>query len=243
MRSTLSNSNILINYFNSITGSTEPTLPNDGNLQLFSMKFCPYAHRAHLIFYAKQIPHHIIYINLNKKPEWFFRMNPLAKVPAIRVPEKGFLYESLIVSEYLDEQYPDSKILPTNSFDKSIDKIWIERFDGSVIQPMYKIFPSIFNNKDDPDALETFFKGLDIFEEELKKRGTTFFGGNSRPGYLDYMIWPWFERFGIFTVLGGDSYSMSQERFSRLVSEIYFFKDSYTRFYVLFDLLSFRINT
>ena len=40
--------------------------------------------------------------------------------------------------------------------------------------------------------------GLLVFENELKRRGSTFFGGSSLPGYLDYMIWPWMERINIF---------------------------------------------
>ena len=44
------------------------------------------------------------------------------------------------------------------------------------------------------EVLEKFRNGIKYFEDELKSRGTTFFGGQEHPKMLDYMIWPWFER-------------------------------------------------
>ena len=38
---------------------------------------------------------------------------------------------------------------------------------------------------------------MDIFEKEIHRRGTPYFGGK-RAGMLDYVIWPWFERMPIF---------------------------------------------
>lgn len=40
---------------------------------------------------------------------------------------------------------------------------------------------------------------LSVFENELSRRGTTFFGGD-QPAMLDYMIWPWIERFPAFKI-------------------------------------------
>lgn len=47
--------------------------------------------------------------------------------------------------------------------------------------------------------LENFF---DIFESELRTRGTTYFGG-SKPGFVDYMIWPWIERTEVVPIIAG----------------------------------------
>jgi len=42
---------------------------------------------------------------------------------------------------------------------------------------------------------------LDVFEAELVRRGSTYFGGPTRPGWVDYMIWPWMERLYSLPVL------------------------------------------
>lgn len=57
---------------------------------------------------------------------------------------------------------------------------------------------------------------LDIFELELKSRGTKFFGG-AKPGFVDYMIWPWCERTDAFPFILGAKYEMDKVRFNKLI--------------------------
>ncbi|EDW40721.1 GM25062 [Drosophila sechellia] len=157
-------------------GSPMPDVPEDGILRLYSMRFCPFAQRVHLVLDAKQIPYHSIYINLTDKPEWLLDKNPQGKVPAleiVREPGPPVLTESLLICEYLDEQYPLRPLYPRDPLKKVQDKLLIERF-GAV--------------------LGAFFKASD--GRELARRGTEFFGGE-QTGILDYMIWPltlWLER-------------------------------------------------
>nr|ACZ02430.1 glutathione S-transferase omega class [Drosophila melanogaster] len=56
-------------------GSPMPDVPEDGILRLYSMRFCPFAQRVHLVLDAKQIPYHSIYINLTDKPEWLLEVS------------------------------------------------------------------------------------------------------------------------------------------------------------------------
>lgn len=87
-------------------GSQIPKFPEDGKLRLYSMRFCPFAQRSHLVLEAKNIPYHTANINLKEKPEWLVQKSPLGKVPALEIPsEKGDpLIESLIIADYLDDK-------------------------------------------------------------------------------------------------------------------------------------------
>ncbi|XP_055602907.1 pyrimidodiazepine synthase-like [Uranotaenia lowii] len=198
-------------------GSTPPVLPDDGQLRLYSMRFCPYAQRVHLILDAKKIPYHTIFINLTEKPEWYFDKNPLGKVPALEVPGTNVtLYESLVVADYIEEAYADKsrKLYPADPFKKAQDRILIERFAGSVISPYYRI---LFSTEGiPPGAITEFGTGLDIFEKELQSRGTKFYGGD-KPGMLDYMIWPWCERVDLLKFALGDKYELDKDRFGKLL--------------------------
>ncbi|XP_021964953.1 pyrimidodiazepine synthase [Folsomia candida] len=175
-------------------GSQCPPPPVD-KLRIYNMRFCPYAQRSVLVAIAKNIPHEIINCNLVDKPEWLFTKNPGGKVPVLEEPDGKILYESLIVSDYLDEVYPNRPLHAKCPYQKALDKLMIEEFN-KVTTLFYK---ALTNLKPEgsaalKDSLVEFQKGLSPFEKELEKRGTTFFGGNDAPGMLDYMIWPWIER-------------------------------------------------
>ncbi len=69
----------------------------------------------------------VINIDLKNKPEWFLLRNPLGKVPAIEIPGKQPLFESLICAEYLDEAYPgDKTISSSDPYEKARQKVLIE---------------------------------------------------------------------------------------------------------------------
>jgi len=194
------------------TGDAEPTFPHDGKIQLLSMRFCPYAQRTHIVLEAKKIPYHTFNINLLAKPEWLTKYSLLGKVPSIGVPtEKGhtFIHESLVNADYLDEKYPEKRLYPKDPLAKALDRLLIERF-GNVSTAYYKIA-----FRGDKDAEIEVSQALDEYEAELKKRGTPFFGGKE-PGMLDYMIWPWIERFAALKFIEGVTYEIDKNRFATL---------------------------
>lgn len=191
-----------------------PSLPDDGKVRLFSMRFCPFAHRAHLVLDAKDIPHHTIFINLKSKPDFLFDYSPPGTVPAVQLPAEGnkSLYESLIIADYLDEKFPQRQLYPSCPYDKARDKILIKKFD-TVIEAMYKVF---VGTNPEPGSIIEIANKLDHFEQQLSKRKSTYFGGDL-PGMVDYMIWPWCERADMLTYLIGDRYELDQQRFPKLV--------------------------
>lgn len=115
---------------------------------------------------------------------------------ALELPNESgdSLIESLVICDYLDEKYPNNPLHSKDPLQKARDRVLIERFNA-FIAPYYRI---IMNHKTDgaPGAIKELITALDVFEEELKKRGTKFYGGPT-PGMLDYMIWPWCERTGM----------------------------------------------
>lgn len=187
----------------------------DDKLILLSMRFCPFAHRAHLVLDAKQIPHNVINIHLKEKPEWLTDYSRQGKVPALGLtnePGKPYLHESLVIADYLDEKYPQRRLHSSDPLRKANDVLLIKDFD-SVISAFYKI---VFGTSQ--DGVDAFLTALDGFEKELAARGSTYFGGDAAPGMVDYMIWPWFER----RSLVGETVELKDERFAKLVILIIF---------------------
>lgn len=80
----------------------------------------------------------VVYINLTNKPEWYVKMIPTTKVPALIVDEVD-LYESLIIADFLNERYPEPQLYSDDPLKKAKDRILIENF-SKVSKLIYVIF-------------------------------------------------------------------------------------------------------
>uniref|UniRef100_A0A669EDW3 Glutathione S-transferase omega n=1 Tax=Oreochromis niloticus TaxID=8128 RepID=A0A669EDW3_ORENI len=178
--------------FSCPSGSAAPgPVPKD-YIRVYSMRFCPFAQRARLVLKAKGIKYETINIHLKEKPEWYLKKNPLGQVPTLETPAGEVIYESPITCEYLDEVYPEKKLLPSSPFAKAQQKMMLEHF-SKVIPYFYKI-PTGRKNGEDVSGLEADLKEkFAKLNACLVNKKTKFFGGDSIT-MIDYMMWPWFER-------------------------------------------------
>ncbi|XP_055356137.1 uncharacterized protein LOC129601365 isoform X2 [Paramacrobiotus metropolitanus] len=95
--------------------------PDENQLLLFSMRFCPYAERARLMLNLKKVQYELVNMNTTDLPKWYADYSPLGDVPALRVPGKvGLLFDSVIIPEYIDQNFPtEPKLLPKDEYEKA----------------------------------------------------------------------------------------------------------------------------
>jgi len=198
-----------LNSVHHVTGSKMPLVDPD-KVTLLNMRFCPYAQRTILCLNAKGVEYEMINCALMTKPEWLWELNPIGKVPVLM--HKGItLYESLITSDYVDEVYPGRPLHSTDPATKAKDKMLVELFN-KVQLPQMKIWFGWKRGQGPEDRAKHWadcMKNLEIFESELGRRQTTFFGGSDSPGWLDYMIWPWMERINIYPMVFKDELKLA----------------------------------
>ena len=125
------------------------------------------------------------------------KKNAPGQVPSIEWIDRDskqtrFIPESLVVSDYLEEAFPETPLQPTDPYLKAQQRVLVERF-GSVVSGFYKTFRG-----DPKQGIEDLNKSLAAYEAALTG---TFFGG-SKPAMVDYMLWPWFERFPLLSNAG-----------------------------------------
>ncbi|KAI8519901.1 Glutathione S-transferase omega-1 [Branchiostoma belcheri] len=192
------------------TGSSPPEPPAPGVLRLISMRFCPFAHRTRLVLAAKGIEYETVNVCTKNKPEWFFSINPLAKVPTLQHDGK-VVYESLVCNEYLDRVFPGRKLLPEEPLEKArigmLQAVW----DAKIMSNYMKTKRT--EGEERQDAFRAFKEGLLFLEKALASGGKPFFGGDE-PGFLDYSVCPFFERFE--TTLHGDL-ALPQAEFPKIL--------------------------
>ncbi|XP_061545401.1 glutathione S-transferase omega-1-like isoform X2 [Phycodurus eques] len=140
--------------------------------------------------------HNIVNINLKDKPDWFPEKIPLGQVPTLETSAGEVIRESTITCEYLDEAYPQKKLLPDTPFGKAQHKMLMENF--SKIPPL--TFKIVMGRQkgDDVSGLHSEMKDkFNNLKEDLVKKKSKFFSGNT-VGMSDFMMWPWFERLEVF---------------------------------------------
>jgi len=175
------------------TGSSCPGLERD-TLRIYSMRFCPFAHRTRLILEHKDIAHEIVNINTVTWPEWFLDLSPLRILPTLQFNDK-ILCGSEIINDYLDTVYPNK---PLNPSDKNalFKQRYIKDSFKEIEQSMdfFSSTPAIkINNEEVLTKAEALLSTLKRYESLLKKHKMPFFGG-VKVGMADFYMWPWFER-------------------------------------------------
>ncbi|KDR22870.1 pyrimidodiazepine synthase-like isoform X2 [Zootermopsis nevadensis] len=186
----------------------------DGEVRLYGMRFCPFTQRVRIVLNAKNIPHNVVNINLKNQPEWYFKIHPDGKVPALDTGNEVVL-ESLDIADFLDEKFPDPPLYPNDPELKSRDKEFIKKF-GKVVGATSRALHNT-DNLPVEEYLKDILEPLEEFEAELTNRGTTFFGGDN-PGMLDYIMWPWSERSKVPSALQDKEFHFQKEKFPTLVA-------------------------
>ncbi|MCO4771108.1 MAG: glutathione S-transferase family protein [Deltaproteobacteria bacterium] len=91
---------------------------------LVSFDLCPFVQRSTITLQEKGVEYDIRYVDLANKPDWFLAMNPLGKVPVLKVGET-VVFESAVINEYLDEVY-GPQLHPADPLQKAMHRSWIE---------------------------------------------------------------------------------------------------------------------
>ncbi len=89
------------------------------------------------------------------------------------------------------EHYGD--VCHSHSLPVSIAITDIDHFFQSIM--IVYTLGGVQSEEDLKKPLENFNSKMDYFEQELVKRGTKFLGGSEGPMLVDYLAWPFFERF------------------------------------------------
>jgi len=143
----------------------------------------------------------IVNVDLNDAPEWMSDMR-FQGVP-VYMKDGSRISESLEIMEYFDKlstKDDERTLLPSDPDSRMKDKKLARQFQN-VVGVIFPLFFRVFDNKSAAPLLHELTSELKVFDKELGRRGTDYFSGSEKPGYVDYAIWPFIERLPILKVL------------------------------------------
>jgi len=160
------------------------------DLVFYSGWFCPFVQRTWIALEEKGIPYQYKEVNPYKKEKHFLDINPKGLVPAIEYKGRA-LYESLVLCEFLEEEFPSHtpKLLPSNAVDRAYARIWLDYISKSIVPVHFRILQAQEPEKQ-KQALEDMNKGLRGFAQQIK--GPYFLGDEF--SLVDIAIVPWIVR-------------------------------------------------
>lgn len=87
----------------------------------------PCGRRVRMCLLEKGIPFEIHWLNLalmDQKAPWYLEMNPNGLVPTLKHGDK-VIYESNVINQYLDEVFPQNRLMPEDAFDRAQVQMWM----------------------------------------------------------------------------------------------------------------------
>ncbi|OLY80564.1 Glutathione S-transferase omega-1 [Smittium mucronatum] len=148
-------------------------------ISLYTSKICPFAHRAVLALLEANVPYEAFEIDLTNKPEWFKEVNPSTKVPTMRLPTGEILVESLLIVEYIAEQYPQSRLMPDSPLDRYKVRLFIDYFGNNLQSLPYRLMSASKDESAKAELYTEIVQKLHTMNDKLLEgsdEGPYFFG-------------------------------------------------------------------
>jgi glutathione S-transferase len=164
------------------------------DIRLYSARACPFAHRTRLVLAEKNQPFELVEIDLSNKPAWFGSVSLYTKVPALEHAGQH-LVESAVVNEYLEETFPEPRLLPPAPLERAVARIWIDYANTRLAPAFGKVLRGASEAEREAGRRELADVLRFIEREALAKLsgdGPYWFG--KQASLVDFTFYPWFER-------------------------------------------------
>lgn len=161
-------------------------------VELYSYFGCPYSQRSRMVLIEKNVAFTVKEVDLpSGTPDWFREISPYGFVPVLA--HKGrHIFESAIINEYLEEAFPEPRLMPLDPGERAEARRWIHYCDSYFAPAAFGL-----HAKDMASAAARHQKFIDriryIENEALTRHAGPFFLGSSL-SLVDLQFAPFLER-------------------------------------------------
>lgn len=146
-------------------------------MTIYDYPGCPFGKKVRIVLAEKELEFDSVTVDLAKgqqRSDEFRRLNPFGKVPVL-VDEGSVVYESSIINEYLNDEYPhEPELLPEDSGERARIRVLVDFADRAFTLPVMALEREAKAAERDEAraaaAREAVTKGLQMLERELSGR-------------------------------------------------------------------------
>jgi len=154
-------------------------------IKLYDFLSCPFGQKVRIVLAEKALTYDLVVVDLtqheNRKPD-FLRLNPFGRVPVL-VDDETTIYDSTIINEYLEDEYPEPPLLPPigSSAMRSKARLFEDFADTSFTPPVGQLIAEVSKPEGERDQArvqrlhQSVERVLDYLNHELQ--GNNFLAG------------------------------------------------------------------
>ena len=104
-------------------------------IKLYDFPQSPNCQKVKLVLAEKELSYETVFVDLMNNAQRsadFLRLNPYGKVPVL-IDEDEVIYDSTIINEYLDDEYPHPPLMPPGSDERARARLFEDFADNSFI--------------------------------------------------------------------------------------------------------------
>jgi glutathione S-transferase len=125
-------------------------------IKLYDFLPCPFGQKVRVVLAEKGLSYELTPIDIaqgEQRKRDFLRLNPFGRVPVL-VDEDVTIYDSTIIAEYLEDEYPEPPLLPPvgNSALRARARMWEDFADTSFTTQVGQLMAELTKNESDRDA-------------------------------------------------------------------------------------------
>lgn len=138
-------------------------------MDLISLPVSPFAARVRIAIYAKGSPIDLIPPPANWRDSPHFRdLSPTGRIPVL-LDERGPIWESAVVLEYLEERFPDApSLMPIDAFDRAMARLIVRHVDLDLMPPMVLLAQPRTDETSARRAVEELLNGVTMLDDLVK---------------------------------------------------------------------------
>jgi len=122
-------------------------------IRLYNYPDCPFCQKVRIVLAEKDLEYETKSVDLRggeqRSPE-FLKLNPYGKVPVL-VDDETVVYDSTIINEYLEDEYPHPQLLPEDSASRAKVRLLEDYCDNSFIPSADFVIHQLSKPEDERD--------------------------------------------------------------------------------------------